>query len=381
MYESINKYIDILVMFSKPDEPLWNIESMKYNRSPVWNYVDGCMMTSLLELYKTTKIDKYLAFVVEFVDFYVYEDGTIKGYDIEKFSTDDVCESRILFDLYKFTSDIKYLKAIEYTRQQIIKHPRTNEGNFWHKKIYPNQVWLDGLYMMMPFYIQYEKYLNNKQNYKDIVDQFRNVRLRMFDENKQLYYHGYDATKSIFWADEETGLSKSFWLRAMGWFIVALVDVIEYLEETDMDEKTTLTNIFTEAIQGILQYQDQKTKLFYDVVDKQTHPGNYLETSGSAMIAYAILKGTRLGLLNTTYLQRGIEIFDGICHHFLQEEDGDLNLLNICLVSGLGPENNLRRDGTFEYYISEPIVENDAKGVAPFIMAYVERIRQQKNQI
>ena len=202
---------------------------MKYNRSPVWNYVDGCMMTSLLELYKTTKIDQYLAFVVEFVDFYVYEDGTIRGYDVEKFSTDDVCESRILFDLYKFTSDIKYLKAIEYTRQQIIKHPRTSEGNFWHKKIYPNQVWLDGLYMMMPFYIQYEKYLNNKKNYKDIVDQFRNVRLRMFDENKPLYYHGYDATKSIIWADKNTGLSRSFWLRAMGWLIVALVDVIEYL--------------------------------------------------------------------------------------------------------------------------------------------------------
>ena len=376
MYESINKYIDILIKFSKPNEPLWNIESMKYNRSPAWNYVDGCMMTSLLELYKTTKEDKYLDFVVNFIDFYVYEDGTIKGYDIEKFSTDDVCESRILFDLYKFTSDTKYLKAIEYTRQQILKHPRTSEGNFWHKKIYPHQVWLDGLYMMMPFYIQYEKYLNNKKNYPDIINQFRNVRLRMFNETKKLYHHGYDSTKSIFWANKNTGLSQSFWLRAMGWYIVALIDVIDYLEESDIEEKTTLSTIFKEAIDGILQYQDPKTKLFYDVVDMQTLPGNYLETSGSAMIAYAVLKGVRLGILDESYQQQGEEIFDGICHNFLQEEDGDLNLLNICLVSGLGPEDNLRRDGTFEYYISEPIVENDAKGVAPFIMSYVERIRK-----
>ena len=376
MYESIGKYIDILINFSKPDAPLWNIESIKQNRSPAWNYVDGCMMTSLLELYKVTKDEKYLSFVVNFVDFYVYEDGTIKGYTVEKFSTDDVCESRILFDLYRFTSDIKYLKAIEYTRLQILNHPRTSEGNFWHKKIYPNQVWLDGLYMMMPFYIQYEKYLNGKLNYSDIIHQFQNVRLKMFNENKKLYHHGYDATKSIFWADKNTGLSQSFWLRAMGWFIVALIDVIDYLDESSVSEKRTLSIIFKEAIDGILQYQDEKTKMFFDVVDMQDRDGNYLETSGSAMIAYAILKGSRLGVLDETYHHHGVEIFDSICNNFLQEDEDSINLLNICLVSGLGPEDNLRRDGTFEYYISEPIVENDAKGVAPFIMAYVERIRK-----
>ncbi|MDD3171370.1 MAG: glycoside hydrolase family 88 protein, partial [Bacilli bacterium] len=362
MYEQINKYIDTLIKFSKPNAPLWNIESMRSNRSPSWNYVDGCMMTSLLELYKTTKDEKYLSFIVDFIDFYVYDDGIIMGYDIEKYSTDDVCESRILFDLYRLTSDIKYLKAIEYTRMQLIKQPRTPEGNFWHKKIYPNQVWLDGLYMMMPFYIQYENYLDGKKNYPDIIKQFQNVRQYMFDENKKLYYHGFDSTKSIFWADKNTGLSKSFWLRSIGWYIVALIDVIGYIEKENQNEIKILSDIFIEAINGLLLYQDEKTKLFYDVVDMGNAPGNYLETSGSSMIAYAILKGTRLMVLPENYKKIGIEIFDSICVNFLEEDDGDLNLKNICLVSGLGPEDNLRRDGTYEYYISEPIVENDAKG-------------------
>lgn len=376
MDEFINKYIESFIKLSKPNKPLWNINSTKYNHSPTWNYVDGCMMTSLLELYKIAKKDKYLDFVVDFVEFYVYEDGIIKGFELENFSTTDVSMSRILFDLYKFTSDTKYLKAIEYTRQRILKHPRTNEGNFSHKKTYPHQVSLDDLYMMMPFYIQYEKYLNNKKNYPDILNQFRNVRLRMFNETKKLYHHGYDSTKSVFWANKTTGLSQSFWLRAIGWYIVALIDVIDYLDENDTDEFLTLTTIFKEAIEGILQYQDNKTKLFYHVVDMQNRPGNYLETSGSAMIAYALLKGVRLKILDESYRRKGEEIFDGICHNFLQEKNETLNLVNISSELGLGHEGNLRQDGTFEYYISEPIFENDAIGIAPFIMAYVEKIRK-----
>ncbi|HOR18192.1 MAG TPA: glycoside hydrolase family 88 protein [Bacilli bacterium] len=376
MDEFINKYIESFIKLSKPNKPLWNINSAKYNHSPIWNHVDGCMMTSLLELYKITKKDKYLDFVVDFVEFYVYEDGIIKGFELENFSTTDVSMSRILFDLYKFTSDTKYLKAIEYTRQRILKHPRTNEGNFSHKKTYPHQVSLDDLYMMMPFYIQYEKYLNNKKNYPDILNQFRNVRLRMFNETKKLYHHGYDSTKSVFWANKTTGLSQSFWLRAIGWYIVALIDVIDYLDENDTDEFLTLTTIFKEAIEGILQYQDNETKLFYHVVDMQNRPGNYLETSGSAMIAYALLKGVRLKILDESYRRKGEEIFDGICDNFLQEKNGTLNLVNISSELGLGHEGNLRQDGTFEYYISEPIFENDAIGIAPFIMAYVEKIRK-----
>ena len=374
MYEIIKKYIDKL-MTSKPEAPLWNIEAIRQGKKPVWNYIDGCMMTSLLELYKTTKEEKYIDFVKKFVDYYVFDDGSIRGYDPLKYSTDDVCESRILFDLYDLTKNEKYNKANELTYSQVKTHPRTKEGNFWHKKIYPNQVWLDGLYMMQPFYTRYQT-LRNGKDYQDIVKQFSNVRNIMFDSKYKLYYHGYDSSKSIFWADKETGLSKNFWLRSIGWFTVGLVDVLDYMDEQMYDEHNTIKKLLKETIDGILQYQDEDSKMFYQVPNFKGREGNYLETSGSSMIAYAILKGVRLEALPERYKKIGQDIFNGICKKYLSvKPDGDLNLGGICLVAGLGPENNLRRDGSYEYYISEPVVENDAKGVGPLIMAYTEMIK------
>ncbi|MDE5545949.1 MAG: glycoside hydrolase family 88 protein [Anaeroplasmataceae bacterium] len=371
MYKIIDSYIEKL-MTSKPDMPLWNIESIKQGKKPAWNYIDGCMMVSLLELYKTTKDEKYLTFVKNFVDYYVHEDGTILGYEKEKYSTDDVSETRVLFDLYAYTKEEKYLKAIELVHDQILTHPRTKEGNFWHKKIYPNQVWLDGLYMMQPFYTRYETQMNKMQNYSDIVKQFKNVYEIMRDPKTGLYYHGYDSSKSMFWADPKTGLSKNFWLRSLGWFTVALIDVYEYMDEQMFDERHTIMEMFKETVDSILKVQDSKSKMFYQVPNFPGREGNYLETSGSSMVAYAILKGVRLKALSPRYQAIGLEIFEGICNTYLTVKNDDLNLGGICLVAGLGPENNLRRDGTYEYYMSEPIVENDAKGVGPFIMAYTE---------
>lgn len=378
MYKVIDKYIEKL-MTSKPDLPLWNIENIRQGKNPAWNYIDGCMMTSLIELYKATNDEKYLDFVKKFVDYYVREDGTILGYEMEKYSTDDVSESRILFDLYKFTGEEKYNKAIEMCYQQILTHPRTKEGNFWHKKIYPNQVWLDGLYMMQVFYTRYETERNKLKNYSDIVGQFKNVYNIMRDKETGLYYHAYDSSKSMFWANKETGLSENYWLRSIGWYTVALIDVYSYMDEQMYDEYHTIKEIFKETIDSILKYQDQESKMFYQVPNFPGREKNYLETSGSCMIAYAILKGVRLKALPERYLQIGLDIFNGICNKYLTvKEDGDLNLGGICLVAGLGPENNLRRDGTYEYYMSEPIVENDAKGVGPFIMAYTEVKRLNK---
>lgn len=378
MYEIINKYIDKL-MTSKPDMPLWNIEAIRQGKNPVWNYIDGCMMSSLIEMYKTTNNEKYIDFVKRFVDYYVFEDGTIRGYEPTKYSTDDVCESRILFDLYDLTHDEKYSKAIELTYSQIKSHPRTKEGNFWHKKIYPNQVWLDGLYMMQPFYTRYQT-IRNKKDYQDIIKQFTNVRNIMFDTNAKLYYHGYDSSREMFWADKKTGLSKNFWLRSIGWFTVGLVDVLGYMDEQMYDEYHTIMTLLKETIDGILLYQDKDSKMFWQVPNFPNRDGNYLETSGSSMIAYAILKGVRLNALPERYKQIGLDIFNGICNKYLSvKEDGDLNLGGICLVAGLGPDNNRRRDGSYEYYISEPIVENDAKGVGPLIMAYTEVMKANKD--
>jgi len=374
MYKSINKYIDKL-MTSEPGKPLWNIEQILQGKNPSWNYIDGCMTSSLIEMYKTTKSKKYINFVKKYVDFFIQDDGTIKGYEIDKYSTDDVCESRILFDLYDITGEERYKKAIDFTFSQVKTHPRTKEGNFWHKKVYPNQVWLDGLYMIQPFYARYQTRYGNK-DYADIIKQFNNVRKLMFDENAKLYYHGYDSTKSMFWANKKTGLSQNFWLRSIGWFTVGLVDVLDYIDEQMYDEYNTIKALLKEVIDGILQYQDEESKMFYQVPNFPGREKNYLETSGSSMIAYAILKGVRLEALPERYRKIGVDIFNGICNKYLSiKEDGDLNLGGICLVAGLGPEDNLRRDGSYDYYMSEPVVENDAKGVGPLIMAYTEMMK------
>ncbi len=371
MTQIIEKYIDKL-MTSDLDKPLWNIEAIKQGKKLGWNYIDGCMMGSLIDLYKTTKEEKYINFVKKYVDSFVHEDGTIKGYDPEKYSTDDICESRVLFDLYDIYKEEKYKKAIDLTFTQIKGQPRTKEGNFWHKKIYPNQIWLDGLYMAQPFYTRYQTRYGQK-DYADIINQFKNVRKLMFDEKVKLYYHGYDSSRKMFWADKETGLSKNFWLRSIGWFTVALADVYDYMDEQMYDEYHTIKELLKEVIDGILLYQDSQSKMFWQVPNLPGKEGNYLETSGSAMIAYAILKGVRLKALPERYRQIGMDIFNGICKKYLSaNKDGDLNLGGICLVAGLGPDNNRRRDGSYEYYISEPVVENDAKGVGPLIMAFTE---------
>lgn len=376
MYEKIDRYIDKLLDGSTPDAPLWNIESIRQGKKPSWNYIDGCMITALLCASEITGETKYADFAEKFIDYYVFDDGSIRGYSKEKYNLDDVNEGKVLFELYEKTGKEKYKKAIFLLESQLEEQPRTVTGNFWHKKIYPNQIWLDGLYMGQVFSTLFKKYFGNK-DYSDVVNQFKNVRKLMFDEDKKLYYHGCDCSKTAFWADKETGRSKSFWLRAIGWFCISLIDNIDYID--DEGAKAELVKIFAEAIDGISQYADSETGMYYQVVDQGGREGNYLETSGSSMIAYAMMKGARLGVIDKKFAEMGRKTFDGICKKYLSISDnGDLNLGGICLVAGLGPEDNKRRDGTFEYYISEPVVENDAKGVAPFVLCYTEVKRMEK---
>lgn len=367
--QAINSYIERLMKESTPDLPIWNIENIKHGKKPSWNYIDGCMMTSLLNLYNLTNDEKYFDFVELFVDYYIFEDGSIRGYKLETYNLDNINEGRVLFDLYKKTKKEKYLLAIKLLYSQLKNQPRTKEGNFFHKLMYKDQVWLDGLYMAQPFYLMYanefDKSLSN-----DIIKQFKNVFDIMFDKEKELYYHGYDSSKTIFWADKETGLSKSFWLRAIGWYTVSLIDVYDMLK--DEEQKKIIGSIFKKSIDGILKYENKEKHMFYQVVDQGDRKGNYLESSGSAMISYAILKGVRVKLLPENYKETGLSIFEGICNEYLSYKDSKLNLGGICLMAGLGPENKMNRNGTFEYYISEPIVENDAKGVGPLVMAYIE---------
>ena len=374
-YKIIDKYIDRLIADTVPEAPVWNIENIKHGKAAGWNYIDGCMMTSLYTIYKLRGEKRYLDFIDNFIDYYVYEDGNVRGYELETYNVDNLNEGRVLFDLYAETGKDKYLKAIELLHKQVLGQPRTEYGNFWHKKIYPDQVWLDGLYMAQVFYTRYETQFNGGKNLDDVVKQFENVYAHMYDKRKRLYYHGWDCTKKAFWSDRQTGLSKNFWLRAVGWYTVGLVDAIGNFPDGAESLKERLNLIFGSTLEGLEQYIDAEKDMFWQVVDCGKREGNYLETSGSAMIAYAMMKGARLGLVDKRFAATGRRIFEGICREYLSERDGKLNLGGICLMAGLGPESNRRRDGTYEYYISEPVVENDAKGTGPFVMAYTELLQ------
>lgn len=348
------------------------------NYKSYWNYEDGCVLIGLKQLYEATADKKYRNFIIEYLEPLIEDDGTINNYETGKHNIDGFNSGKVLFWAYKETGDVKYVKAIDFLIKNLSEQPRTKSGNFWHKDIYPNQVWLDGLYMAQPFYMEYETSFNKKENYNDILNQYQNVRKYMFSESKGLYYHGWDEAKIQPWADKETGLSRNFWLRSNGWYIMSLIDVIDVMSKEMYEHYRALCDIFKEAVYGILKYQDSVTKLFYQVVDHPEAEGNYTETSGSAMIAYAVMKACRTGVLNSEkYADKGIEIFDSLVKHKLVCDNGAEKLTDICWVAGLGPGE--KRDGSVEYYISEKIVSDDAKGVGPFMMAYAQKILLEKN--
>lgn len=368
-YKKIDEYVLQLVERSTPERTTWNMEKLREGKPASWNYIDGCMLTALMEMEGLTGDRRYFDFVKAVADHFVGEDGSIRTFKPDAANLDDINEGRVLFALYERTGDEKYRKAADFLRGQLDKQPRTREGNFWHKAIYPNQVWLDGIYMAQPFYALYEKHFGGG-TYSDTVDQIKNVRAKMFSQEKGLYFHGYDASRTAFWADPVTGCSQNFWLRSLGWFAVALADLLDILPQGG--DRDSLAGIFTELMDSMVRYADGATGMYWQVPDQGGREGNYLETSGSAMTAYAMLKGARLGVLSGEHAALGQKTFDGIMKKYLTFTEDGLDLGGICLVAGLGPEDNRRRDGSYEYYISEPVVSNDAKGVAPFVLAYTE---------
>lgn len=378
MIEILDRYIDELLEKSTPQAPVWNIEKIRSGKPSTWNYIDGCMIKAILELYDINGDKKFLDFADSFIDYFVRDDGSIDSYDPEEYNIDNVNAGKTLFDLYKLTGKEKYRKAIDTIYGQVKNQPRTASGNFWHKKIYPNQVWLDGMYMGQPFYMQYEVEYNNCENCMDSYNQFINVYNKMRDAKTGLYYHGFDESKEIFWADKTTGLSKNFWLRALGWYSMALVDTIDIMPDQFKEQRYKLSSIYKELIDAMVKFQDE-SGMWYQVVDKGGCEKNYLETSGSAIFAYSIMKSVRLGILDESYFKYGERAFNGTCNKYLSEKDGELQLDGICLVAGLGPVDKPRRDGTYEYYMSEPIVQNDAKGVAPLVLAYIEILHREKS--
>lgn len=369
--DKIDKYISDYIGDFKPSYVTDFNSSFTNKQTDKWNYEDGCVLMGAWQLYQATKEEHYKDFIMNYVDNAISEDGVIKEYEEELYNIDSVAPGRVLFLAYDETGNEKYKKAIEALIQQLRNHPRTNCGNFWHKNIYPNQIWLDGLYMAQPFYMMYETRFNNKENYNDIINQFKNVRKYIYNKEKGLYYHAYDEAKVQMWADKETGLSPNFWIRSMGWYLMAIIDTMDEMDKEDSEVYNYLKTLFQEAIDGILQYQDKESKLFYQVIDRADVENNYLETSGSSMIAYAIMKGARLEVLDKDkYSIIGKEILENLFEQKLINVDGKLSLTGICGVAGLGPKDT--RDGSVEYYLSEPIVSDEQKAVGATMMAYAQ---------
>ena len=372
--DRIAEYIDGLMSGSTPDAPLWNIEKIRSGAKVTWNYVDGCMIKAILEMYEITGDGKYLKFADDFTDFRVKEDGSIDGYSVSELNIDNINAGKTLFELWEQTGKEKYRKAIDLIYSQIGSMPRTAEGSFWHKKIYPDQVWLDGLYMCQPFYTEYETRFNDCRNYDDIFRQFETVERNMRDGRSGLYYHAYDCSRKSFWCDKVTGLSNNFWLRAIGWFSMAMLDTLMVMDPAYMggEPYEKLKRQFVDLMEAMHRYQDS-SGMWYQVVNVGGMEKNYLETSGSAIMAYAYLKGVRLGFLPAEYIEYGKAAYEGICNKYLTSDENGIHLGGICLVAGLGGKQ--MRSGTYEYYMSEPVVKDDAKGVGPFLMAYSEMLR------
>jgi len=336
-----------------------------------WNYEDGCLLLGCKKMYEATGDEFYRDYVIRFMDPYVNEDGDIKSYILGEYNLDFVNAGKLFYFMYDQTGEERYRKAADKLMEQLKYQPRLTTGNFWHKLIYPFQVWLDGLYMGQPFYMEYENRFNGRKNYYDIINQFKNVRKYLYDDKTGLYYHAYDEYKERDWADKETGLSHNFWLRSIGWYLMALVDCYDLASEELYDCKRALGDLYQEAIAGVLRWQDQDSKLFYQLIALPEVEGNYLESSGSLMVAYSILKACRLELLLADKYQKiGEEILQAIIDRHLTDHDGRLHLGNTCEVAGLGPRHE--RNGSVEYYLSEPIVEDDPKAQGVMMMAYGE---------
>lgn len=272
--------------------------------------------------------------------------------------------------MYQVTGENKYLRAAEHLIDQLENQPITSEGGYWHKKIYPYQMWLDGLYMAEPFQGHFAKITGKSERFDRILQQFKLIEKYHRDSETGLYHHGWDEKKEQIWADKKTGLSSNFWGRGMGWYGMALVDVLDYVPENHQSRKFLLDFVKKYAL-AVAEYQDSRNGLWWQVLNYPDKKGNYLEASVSCMFVYTLTKAVRKGYIKEEFVNVALRGFKGINANFIEKDvDGLLILNRICKVAGLGGPQ--QRDGTFEYYISEPIVKNDPKGVAPYILASIE---------
>jgi unsaturated rhamnogalacturonyl hydrolase len=346
---------------------IWKDSMTSGNGKPAkWTYDQGVILKGIEGLWKFTGEGKYFDYIQKSMDFFVENDGAIRTYKKEDYNLDNVLCGRILLTLYKVTKNEKYYKAALTLRDQLTQQPRTNEGGFWHKKIYPNQMWLDGLYMAEPFYAEWAATFGEDSDFNDIANQFIIIEKHARDTKTGLLYHGYDESKQQAWANKTTGLSPNFWARAMGWYGMALVDALPYFPK-DHPGRKELISILDKFATAVTKVQDPKSGLWWDVLNFPNRKGNYEEASASCMFVYTFAKAVRLGYLPPSYLNVAKKGNAGITKKFVTNVHGQTKLNGTVSVSGLGGKPY--RDGSYEYYIKEKVVTNDPKGVGAFLLA------------
>jgi unsaturated rhamnogalacturonyl hydrolase len=334
-----------------------------------WTYDQGVILEGIIAVWNATADPQYFNYIQSGMDFFINEDGSIKTYKQQDYNIDNVKNGRALLFLYKVTGKEKYWKAATLLRSQLQQQQRTKEGGFWHKQIYPNQMWLDGLYMAEPFYTEYVLMVNDTAAFDDIAKQFTLMEKNAREPKTGLLYHGYDESRQIGWADKTKGTSPNFWARAMGWFAMALVDVLQNFPKNHPQRKTLL-DILNRTVTAIERIQDKKTGLWFDVLDKPLAKENYTETSAASMFIYAIAKAERLQLLYNSKITVAQKAYDALVKKYVKTEAGQTNFYGTVKVSGLGGKPY--RDGSVAYYLGEPVIVNDPKGMGAFIQAAAE---------
>lgn len=340
---------------------------------PRWSYTNGVVLLAAIRTYEKTNNQKFYDYIYAYADSLIDSSGNIHTYDIKKYNLDMIKSGDVLLYLYPKTKEERFLKAMEILDSQMELQPKTSEGGYWHKQIYPHQMWLDGLYMAEPFHIQYARdYIEGPKKqkiYDDVVLQFDLIQKHSYDENTGLIYHGWDESREQLWANKETGTSPHFWSRAMGWYGMAMVDVLDVLPK-DHPGYNRIVSYLNQFAEAIVKVQDE-SGLWWQILDLRDREGNYLEASGSSMFTYTLAKGARKGYLDKKYLEIAKKGYAGIIDNLISvDENGIVSLNQCCSVGGLGGKPY--RDGSFEYYMSEPIRANDPKGTGPFIMASLE---------
>lgn len=346
------------------------VSDMPFQKRRNWNYENGVLLTAFERMWRRTGDARYFRYIQENMDLFIQEDGSIATYNLNEYNVDMINQGKTLFMLHKETGQEKYKKALDLLVTQLKSHPRTSEGGLWHKKIYPFQMWLDGVYMTSPLLAQYGHDYNDPHWFDDVANEIILMERVARDKRTGLLFHGWDESREERWADSVTGLSPHLWGRGLGWYTIAVVDVLDFLP-LDHPQRGLIIGIFYRLMQSVVAVQDAESGLWWQVLDQGHRKGNYLEASCTSMFACALAKGANKGYLGGWALDAARKAQQGLLERYVEkDEDGSLHLNGICSVAGLG--NKPYRDGSFEYYISEPIRRDDPKGFAPFVMACLE---------